>query len=213
MCGRYSIYTDAGELAKLFNLSNICAFDPNYNAAPSQSLPIIIKDRIGLAKWGFVPEWAGDDYDGPTPINARAETVAEKPMFRDSFYKRRCLVPANGYYEWLNTTQGGKVPYFVSNPDDSPLAFAGMWSKKGDDVTFCIIVRPAIEPLSVVHHRMPVVVPPEDFSAWWSKQPGEWERILRQDNPYTDLSPREVSTKVNKVANNAPELMKATRTN
>lgn len=207
MCGRYSIYTDAGELAKLFNLSNLCVFDPNYNAAPSQNLPIIIKDRIGLAKWGFVPEWAADDYDGPKPINARAETVAEKPMFRDSFYKRRCLIPANGYYEWLNTTQGGKIPYFVSGPDDSPLAFAGLWSRVGEDVTFCIIVRPAINPLSEIHHRMPVIVPVDDIPAWWSKRPEDWQRILKQDSPYTGLTPREVSTKVNKVTNNDVSLL------
>lgn len=211
MCGRYSIYTGSGKLAELFNLSNRCPFKANYNAAPSHHLPIIIKDRIGSAKWGFVPDWAGADYNGPTPINARVETVAEKKMFKDNFYKRRCLVPANGYYEWLNTTQGGKIPYFITPSKDEPIVFAGLWSMNKENVTFCILVRPATEPLKGIHHRMPVVIPHKDIPAWWTGDPGHWRRILAQDTPYNDLMPHEVSQEVNSVKNNYKGLMKSVK--
>lgn len=209
MCGRYCLFEEKGELAKIFGLSNNVDFKPNYNAAPSHDLPIIIKDRIGFAKWGFVPPF-GDPSDTkyPKPINARAESVFDKTMFKQSMQSRRCLVPANGYYEWLETTQGGKVPFFAAGADRAVFAFAGLWSKHDDLVTFCIICREATGQLAEIHKRMPVIVPAQDREAWFSNDAKEWQRLLTQDHPYDDFQPYEVSRDVNKVANNREELIR-----
>ena len=207
MCGRYAIFSTASELATYFNLTNSVDFGQNFNAAPSQNLPVIIKDRIGLAKWGYTPAWAEQGYKGPKPINARAETVCEKPMFRDSFSRRRCLIPANGFFEWLSTTQGGKIPYFISKNDQDILAFAGIWSKYENIVSFGIIVRSSLGPMAEIHDRMPVIIMPEDIKKWFTGDTAEAKALLDKNEACEKLDVYEVSKEVNSVQNNYESLV------
>lgn len=166
MCGRFTNHTKMDQLAEIFDLENIINFEATYNAAPSQLLPIIIKNRIGLAQWGFKTEWNKDSKSAPIPINAKLENVATSRMFQSSFEKKRCIVPANGYYEWKKV-EGHKQPWYIKPRDKSDLfAFAGIWSKVDDVVTFAILTQPACEEVKDIHHRMPVFVPVKEKDDW-----------------------------------------------
>lgn len=168
MCGRYTIHIPMEGLASRFDLENAIAYTPTYNAAPGQDLPVIIKNRIGLARWGFVPAWANAK-DIKPQINARLETVASKPMFADAFKKRRCLVPATGFYEWAKTDHG-KQPYHIHREDGAHFAFAGIWSKiqatEGPQVTFAIVTKPALPAIAGIHARMPVMLDGGTGTSW-----------------------------------------------
>jgi putative SOS response-associated peptidase YedK len=148
-----------------------------YNIAPTQRVPIVrrIRDReereLVILRWGLVPFWAKDAKVGYSLINARAETIDRKPSFRTAFKQRRCLVAADGFYEWMATGGGRKQPHFITLPDDQPFAFAGLWEswvgKEGKRIESCVIVVcEATEPLRAIHDRMPVILPPERFDEW-----------------------------------------------
>lgn len=128
MCGRYALFVDPSDLAEEFGLQQ-AAYDPTYNAAPSQSLPVVLDDdpeTLQVARWGLVPSWSGGPKSGPDPINARAETLTEKRVFRDAYRERRCLVPATGFYEWVETADGTQPRYF-SRSDERSVLMAGLW--------------------------------------------------------------------------------------
>jgi putative SOS response-associated peptidase YedK len=172
MCGRYALHTLLGGLQQYFGLFDEIDFKPHYNVAPSYHMPIVREDDTGrhlaLAQWGFIPHWS----KGPPkvkPINARAETVADKPTFRDSFKRRRCLVPANGFYEWKREGKL-KQPYYIKLKNSEILAFAGLWdrwqSPDGPLDTFAIITTDANEAMRPIHDRMPVILEPENHDDW-----------------------------------------------
>jgi putative SOS response-associated peptidase YedK len=176
MCGRFAFYSPGEATAALFGASGSLDIKPRYNIAPTQDIAAICLDKDGgrelkSLRWGLVPSWAKDPSIGNRMINARAETVAEKPSFRAAYRKRRCLVLADGFYEW-HTETTGKTPYFISLGDGSPFAFAGLWehwqSKDSDETLYSatLITVAANEFMSALHHRMPVVLDPARADAW-----------------------------------------------
>jgi putative SOS response-associated peptidase YedK len=184
MCGRYNIIPDVPAWLTAFGLPNVAGeaiskLSPNYNVAPSQSVPIVRWNQttggreLVLARWGLIPSWAKDDKIGYRMINARAETVAQKPAFRRAFLKRRCLIPANGFYEWKKGASG-KQPYLIQLKDQSPFAFAGLWetwhnAQAGTNLESCtIIVTEANRFMASIHDRMPVILGPDDYERWLS---------------------------------------------
>jgi putative SOS response-associated peptidase YedK len=170
MCGRFVLYSDQFSLAQRFEVEALPELHPRYNVAPTQSIPIVREEsgkrRFALARWGLIPHWAKDEKIGYHTINARAETVTSKPAFRNAFKYRRCLIPADGFYEWA-VVPGSKTkqPWFIALRDREPMAFAGLWerwrSPEGEDLESCsIIVTDANDLMRPIHDRMPVVLAP-----------------------------------------------------
>ena len=182
MCGRYSLTTAPEALRRLFNFLNRPNFGPRYNIAPTQSAPVVRPAADGngrelvMLRWGLVPSWAKELSIGAKMINARAETVAEKPAFRSAFRHRRCLVPADGFYEW-RTEDGKKQPFRIGVKGGAPFAFAGLWEswtapKDAGDLagetieTYTIITTTANEKLHPIHPRMPVILDEAAHETW-----------------------------------------------
>ena len=221
MCGRFALYSDPFILAKRFGVEALPELRPRYNVAPSQSIPIVREEigarRFALARWGLIPHWAKDTKIGYHTINARAETVAEKPAFRNAFKRRRCLIPADGFYEW-QAIPGSKVkqPWFIVLRDREPMAFAGLWeqwrSPEGEELESCsIIVTDANELMQPIHERMPVILAPGDWNAWLetdAKDAGGLQNLLK---PYSaeDMAAWPVSMKVNSPRNDVEECVEA----
>ena len=187
------------------------SLEPRYNIAPSQPVPILLKDagvRMALFQWGLIPPWAKDPSIGNRMINARRETLAERPSFRDAFRAQRCLVIADGFYEWRRAARGPKTPYYVRLKSHEPFTFAGLWSRwrppSGDDVLTCTIVTgDANELLEPIHDRMPVVIPPANRDAWLDPEHREAESLLallRTGDPQ-EMEMYPVSRYVNSPAN------------
>lgn len=175
MCGRFAFHVTSEELAKYFGLPEDIALPARFNVAPSQPVPVVRLNREGEAKlseirWGLIPFWAKDKAIGARMINARAETVGQKPAYRAPFRRRRCLVLASGFYEW-QATPAGKVPNYFSHEAGAPLAFAGLWDRwqepEGEAVDSCTIVTvPAQGAVKPVHHRMPLLIGESQQRGW-----------------------------------------------
>ena len=174
MCGRFALHSSQKELEEYFNLENAEPVIQRYNIPPSTAIPIIRTHEEQLAMvnchWGLIPHWSKDKKI--QPINARAETIANKPFFKTSFRNKRCLIPANGYYEWKN--EGGKKqPYYCKLRNYETFAFAGLWDRweQGEIVieSCTIITTEANISTSSIHHRMPVILDPENFTLWLDK--------------------------------------------
>lgn len=176
MCGRFAFYSPSEATAALFGASGSLEMKPRYNIAPTQDIAAIRIDEAGnreLAafRWGLIPFWAKDPSIGSRMINARAETVAEKPAFRAAYRRRRCLVLADGFYEW-HKEDDGKTPYFVALANDEPFAFAGLWEhweSKEDDKSVqsaTLLTAAANDFMASLHHRMPVILEPETAGRW-----------------------------------------------
>jgi putative SOS response-associated peptidase YedK len=217
MCGRFVGYRSFHELKKAFPIDKAaCDVTENYNVAPSQEVLVIIKhdkeNWLEKLHWGLVPFWAKDIMIGNRMINARAETIATKPSFRDSFKKRRCLILADGFYEWKGS-KGQKQPMFITLPEGEPFAFAGLWetwTKKDDSDTIykscAIITTEASDSVREIHHRMPAILKPEKYEQWLdplNRDVNELENILKT-GIVTELVSRAVSKSVNSVKNNEP---------
>lgn len=163
-------------LAKLFDAvpGNDLPEGPRYNVCPTQPVTVAVSDagsrRLRALRWGFLPYWYKTPTDGPLLINARAETVAEKPAFRAACRERRCLIPADGFYEWTKDADGKRLPWYITRADGGPLVFAGIWQdweRDGQSLTTCAMVTIAASPdMSVLHHRQPVLVEPQDWPLW-----------------------------------------------
>ena len=219
MCGRYSLIADLGELAKRYEFDGDgLALKPAYNVAPTQDVLTVVGGearRSGFMRWGLIPWWAKNASIGSRMINARAETVSEKPAFRDALRRRRCLVLADGFYEWQRTGSVRK-PMRVVMRSRGPFAFAGLWSvwrdPDGNRIPSCaIITTTANDLLRPVHDRMPVVLPRELEELWLDRSiddPGALGSVL---TPYLDdaMEAYEVSTLVNSAANDGPEVIEA----
>ena len=202
------------QLAELFEVPDRPNFAANYNAAPTQDLPVVRRGREGearlsLIRWGLVPHWSRDGPSGAKPlINARAETASEKPTFRAALKRRRALVPADGFYEWSKAADGSKQPWFITRSDGQPMVFAGLWERwgEGDDKldSFAILTNEAGPDIADIHHRCPVIVERPAFSAWLDPDTDPQRFFAVQ--PEGKLSARKVSARVNKVRENDPEL-------
>ncbi|NMF96171.1 SOS response-associated peptidase [Aromatoleum toluolicum] len=184
MCGRYALYGPVSRVREQFAAEldqEVLDFKARYNAAPQQLLPVVRQRPTGerivhLLRWGLIPSWSKDADIASKLINARSETVGQKPSFRAAYKSRRCLVPASGFYEWKPATGGGrKQPFFIHPADDTLFAFAGLWERwarpDGEALdTFTILTTDANDVMRELHDRMPVIVPPADYGLWLSKE-------------------------------------------
>jgi putative SOS response-associated peptidase YedK len=201
MCGRYSLHSNPEVVALMFGLSEVPAYQPRYNIAPAAQVLIIRRNEAALVRWGLVPRWARDPAAGAKMNNARAETVAEKPSFREAYRKRRCLIPANGFYEW-KLEGGRKQPYYIYPSGGELFAFAGLWEQWNDLQTCCIITTEANGKMAAVHERMPVIVSPAEYADWLSGK-----EVPLRPCPETAIGIRRVSRAVNNARNDLPELL------
>ena len=213
MCGRYSLTTPVEALRRLFGFEGPAPnLQPRWNIAPTQSAPVI---RLGggggreikMLSWGLVPYWAEDAKLQSHMINARGETVAEKPAFKQAFRQRRCLVPADGFYEWQTLGPKTKQPLLFKTADGAPFAFAGLWERwvppQGEVLeTFTIVNTAANEMMAQFHDRVPIVLSPADYAAWLD--PAVDARALIKAPPSDWLTFRRVSTYVNSVKHDDP---------
>ncbi|HSL16495.1 MAG TPA: SOS response-associated peptidase [Methylomirabilota bacterium] len=220
MCGRYTLTVDAALLAELFELEPLTDLEPRYNVAPTQTVPILRSAPNGgrqwaRARWGLIPSWAKDESIGNRLINARAETAAEKPSFRSAFKHRRCLIPADGFYEWAKTGDG-KVPHHVRFADRRPFAFAGLWERwsppEGEAVDSCTILTTAPNELVAgIHDRMPVILPRDAFADWLAPEPlgPDAAGTMLVPHPADGMEAVTVSRHVNSPANDDPRCLEA----
>lgn len=221
MCGRYALSSTSRELINAFSLLECVDFGPRYNIAPLQSVPVIRQratgERVGqMLRWGLLPSWAKDEAMASKLINARSETVAEKPSFRSAYKARRCIIPANGYYEW-KAIPGGKQPYFIHPAEGNLLAMAGLWERwnKPDSEaldTFTVITTASNEATREVHDRMPVILKPADFGLWLSREtPLELVNELLHPAIEVGLAMYQVAKLVGNVRNDGPECLEPLR--
>lgn len=224
MCGRYAASKDAIEIAQAYGAEQLPEGAslprlPNFNVAPTSEVFIVWDDdvrRVDVARWGLIPSWSKDASRASRMINARSETVASKPAYRSAFRRRRCLVPADGYYEWQQPEDGGrKQPYFIHRADEGLVAFAGLFEdwRSGDGVvrSCTILTQEARGPLAQIHDRMPVLVPVEYIDSWLDPTLADPESLLADlvsdGIPEAELRAYPVSTDVNKPSNNARALL------
>ena len=219
MCGRYSLKTPADTLAEHFQLATSPFVSPRFNIAPSQPIAVIRmhvlqKDRECVqVRWGLIPSWAKDPSIGNKMINARAETVAEKPAFRGPLARSRCLVPADGYYEWQREDRRGrrKQPFYVRLRDGRPFAFAGLWERwtgpDGKAVETCaILTTEPNESLKDIHDRMPVILAQADYDQWLDPAVRQAQLLQPLLRPYPpeDMTAYPVSLRVNDPGHDDP---------
>lgn len=224
MCGRYVLARDTEDLVREFDVDQVTWSDPppaGYNVAPTTTVPIVVdrhdedgqrSRQLGACAWGLVPSWARDTSGAAKLINARVETVAEKPTFRTAFARRRCLVPADGWFEWAREESGpGRQPYYVTPQDGSMFAFAGlyeMWSKGEERLLTCtIITTAAVGPLQDIHHRMPLMLPPDAWSTWLDRRVAAPTPVLPTPASVAALELRPVGPAVGNIRNRGPELL------
>ena len=222
MCGRFVQYSPVETVQQIFNIRSTASdIIPNYNVAPTQQILAIVKhdneNKLEKLHWGLVPFWAKDISIGSRMINARAETVAEKPSFRNAFRKRRCLIPADGFYEWKGE-KGNKQPYYVFIPSGEPFAFAGLWEtwtdKEGDEESVyksCTIITTAASgTIHEIHHRMPAILDPEFHGKWLNTdiQDTIELQVIINDGLIHNMKYHPVSKLVNSVKNNVPNCIK-----
>jgi putative SOS response-associated peptidase YedK len=214
MCGRYTLFSKKKKLEQRFGVCLPFELAPFYNAAPSQELPVILNDHtseVKIAVWGFLPAWAGKDAQMTPMINVRSETIAEKPSFRDAFLKRRCLVPADGFYEWKKSGSQ-KTPHYIHLKEKGPFAFAGIWENRMDEKSgeifqgFAILTTEANDMMASIHPRMPVILKPGMEKVWLSLAPLDAETLSEMTKPYAgNMHGYPVSAAVNSTANNSPD--------
>ncbi len=219
MCGRFALIASAPRLARLLGLVKIPELTPRYNIAPSQPVAAIRNNPDGarqlvMLRWGLLPSWAKDPKPNYRMINAKAETLAQRPAFRVPFRRRRCLIAADGFYEWQRL-EGRKQPYYITRRDREPFAFAGLWERwHGDDdemvVESCtIITTPANETVAAIHDRMPAILDSAQFDLWLDSDssPDKLQPLL-EPYPADGLEALPVSSLVNNPRNDEPGCMR-----
>jgi putative SOS response-associated peptidase YedK len=217
MCGRFTLRTPARDLVEIFELLREPELSPRYNIAPTQNVAVIRQDgksrELSLMRWGLVPSWSKDPKAGPPLINARAETVATKPSFRTAFKRRRCLIPADGFYEWQKQVDSKtKIPHYIRMAKDRPFAFAGLWDHwrhgEGEPLESCTIVTTeANELMRPLHDRMPVILPEENYAQWLDPKNEDLRALESLLRPYPpgEMTAFPISTLVNSPRNERPE--------
>ncbi len=216
MCGRFALSSPAARLRERFRLAAAPEpYEPRYNIAPTQPVLAIANRATRLlrpVRWGLIPHWAADPGIGHRLINARAETLLRRPAFRDALLRRRCLIPADGFYEWQRQPRGRRLPYYVRSCDGEPFALAGLWdvwhSPQGERVASCtIITTDANAVVAPVHERMPVILSPGSYDRWLDAQVADasaLETLLRPCPPEW-LEAYRVAPLVNSPANDGPQ--------
>ena len=215
MCGRFALTLPMDAMARMFAAlpANNLPVTPNYNICPTNNVSTVVRGegrRLVSMRWGFVPQWYKTPTDGPLLINARAETLAEKPAFRDACRSRRCLIPATGFYEWSKGEGGARLPWYIYRDDGTPVVFAGIWQRwdKGDaPLDSCAIVTTdANSEMATVHHRMPVILSPDQWGLWLGEE-GKGAARLMQPAPDGVLRKHRVGVAVNSNKAQGPELI------
>ena len=216
MCGRFTLRASPVDLSHLFDLAEVPPLEPRYNIAPTQTVFALRADAAGKRetaqlRWGLVPAWAKDTKIGYKLINARSDSAATKPSFRNAFKKRRCLIATSGFYEWKKTGAKTKQPYYVHCADGAPFAFAGLWEAwQGDEkpIESCtILTTDANDLMAPIHNRMPVILDAKDFDRWLDpavQDPAKLQPLLV---PYSgsDMTAYPISTFVNSPRNQGPQ--------
>jgi len=218
MCGRYRL-TQAERFAEMSEVRLAWNPKPRYNIAPAQNVPVVLDESPGElteVRWGLVPSWASDLKIGSSLINARAETAATKPAFRAAYEKRRCLVPADGFYEWQKSGSG-KIPHHIGMTDGAPFAFAGLWEIWRDPMrphdappirTFTIITGEPNNLVCSIHNRMPVIIPRERYGEWLSPDTPKVKRAaLLKAFPAEQMKVEPISDRVNSPRNDDPAIL------
>ncbi|MBN1170959.1 MAG: SOS response-associated peptidase [Micromonosporaceae bacterium] len=225
MCGRYAMTTSAADLTSLFAAVDETGggLRTSYNVAPTQTIAIVRTSAGGdgrllsLAQWGMVPPWARSGRAGKLIINARAETVASSKMFSSSFAARRCVVPADGWYEWARSGDGRKQPYFMAGNEQRVLGFAGIWApfrlREDETMMCCVVTTQAVGTLAQIHDRMPLVLPRQRWGAWIGGDGdlGEDPAVLLRpadQEMISSIESRPVAPRVGDVRNDGPELVR-----
>ena len=234
MCGRFTLKNSSEAIAEVFHLAKVPVMEPRYNIAPTQLVPTVLcmsqasaeqssmdddpvraalhYRQLQMLRWGLIPSWAKDRTIGARMINARAETVSEKPSFRTAFRHRRCLVVADGFYEWQRQEKK-KQPFYFRLQDGQPFAFAGLWerwqSPEGTVESCTIITTAANELMHPIHDRMPVILDTKDYDLWLDPTVQKPETLQQLLQPYCSeaMTTYPVSTQVNNPANNSPEFI------
>lgn len=208
MCGRYNIRPEAVAWLESFGIaaSLLREMVPRYNVAPGQDLPVVrpgeTEPELAEMRWGFVPHWMRDPEPRARPINARAETAADKPFFRDAMRKSHCLIPATGFYEWQGSKGSRKQPWHIHRKDGVPFFMAGLWSEwtaspEGAMKTFAILTTDANELMTPIHERMPVILSLEEAFNWLAGKP----EVPLDSCPSEELEAQRISTRVNNPSN------------
>jgi putative SOS response-associated peptidase YedK len=216
MCGRYATTRSEADLSDLFDAVDVTeGLGPSWNVAPTDPVPLVRVSEshaarvLDTARWGLVPPWATDPRGGARMINARSETVATSPAFAPSFARRRALIPADGWYEWVRTGKERQA-YYMSPGDGSPLAFAGIWTTWGPDrlLTCSVLTTAAIGGLARVHDRMPLILPRERWAGWLAGG-GDPVELLQPmtESELAAIDVRPVGPAVGNVRNNGPQLL------
>jgi len=221
MCGRFNLHSNPALLAQIFELLREPDWAPRFNIAPAQQTLVIRQATDGTrlatpVQWGLIPEWSKDATGGSKMINARSETATTKPAFRDAFRKRRCLIPADGFFEWETITQKVKQPWHISRANGELLAFAGLWESWHDPEaeapveTCTILTTDANQFMSEIHDRMPVILSPDDWKQWLNPELQSPEPLLPLLKPAPEdwLVRVPVSTLVNNPKNETPDCLK-----
>lgn len=216
MCGRYTLRARLNQLLQIYAAESDVELEPRYNIAPTQDVAAVRSTadspsrELVLLHWGLIPSWANDPKIGNRMINARGETVAEKPSFRTALKRRRCLVLADGFFEWKKEGKS-KQPYFIRMKDEGPIAFAGLWehwNKNGLTIESCTIITTSANKLmSELHDRMPVILSGNDIDVWLDRKVEDSETLLPMLDPYPDdeMEAYPVSTLVNSPKNESSE--------
>lgn len=218
MCARFSLTSPIDAIRQLFDFPERPDIAPSYNIPPGIKIPAVranlspneVANSLFSAHWGLIPSWAMNPDLSAKLINARLETVHEKPSFREAFQFRRCLIPCNGYYEWKKLEDGSKQPYFIYSSDNTLFALAGLWEEwsdnKSNQIISCSVLTTAASPeLRDIHHRMPVTMKPEFYENWLR---GETISSLPKREQQLDFTHHPISNKVGNVRNNDANLIK-----
>lgn len=221
MCGRYKLTVPFREIVRLYNLTNSVNLASRYNIAPTQDVLAITLDgetqqrRGEMMRWGLVPFWAKDVKIGYSLINAKAETIAEKPAFREALKKRRCIIPADGFYEWQKLDAKRKQPFALMMKDRSVFGFAGLWEKwtekaSGEVIHSCTIITTEPNALCApIHNRMPVILDPSDHARWLGEQPASNDELqaMLQPFPAERMMAFKIGSRIGNVKDNDPALI------
>lgn len=216
MCGRFAVTLPPDAMAQLFAAqpANDLPSVPNYNVCPTNRVHVVKTGETGRAlvpmRWGFLPHWYKAENGGPLLINARAETIAEKPAFKAACRERRCLILATGFYEWTKDADGNRLPWYIHRHDGAPIAFGGVWQDWGRDEarqsTCAIVTTAASQAMSRIHHRMPLILDPEAWPLWLGEE-GKGAARLMQPGAEDLLEFHRVAPKVNSNRASGPELI------
>lgn len=221
MCGRFAFTLPSDAMAQLFAAApaNNLPPVPNHNVCPTTQIHVVYREadqrRLVPMRWGFVPHWYKTPTDGPPLINARAETIAEKPAFREACRTRRCLIPMDGFYEWHRPESGEKIPWYIRPASEGPLVLAGIWQDWGPPearlASCAIVTTEATGKMAEIHHRIPVVLQSEHWAKWLGEE-GHGAATLMRACPDEVLSFRRVSPAVNSNRATGPELIEEIET-